>query len=159
MISPLFILNIADPLQHRQDVSDDLRRQHLQTEPRMMLASDRTRRLSGTPRRKRKALSEVFSMPEDGTASPSPSLSLLLLFFISPVPSSSSHNILSQSLLICVYMYTAKNLIPIRGHKRARYGTELQYQYIQLGQSHCIFCMGSALQLESTCNPSVGSRL
>ena len=30
--------------------------------------------------------------------------------------------------------------------------------YVQLGQSHCIFCMGSALQLESTCNPSVGSR-
>ena len=55
-------------------------------------------------------------------------------------------------------LYTAKNLIPIRGRKRARYGTELQYRYVQLGQSHCIFCMGSALQLESTCNPSVGSR-
>ena len=54
--------------------------------------------------------------------------------------------------------YTAKNLIPIRGRKRARYGTELQYRYVQLGQSHCIFCMGSVLQLESTCNPSVGSR-
>ena len=55
-------------------------------------------------------------------------------------------------------LYTAKNLIPIRGRKRARYGMELQYRYVQLGQSHCIFCMGSALQLESTCNPSVGSR-
>ena len=55
-------------------------------------------------------------------------------------------------------VYTAKNLIPIQGRKRARYGTELQYRYVQLGQSHCIFCMGSALQLESTCNPSVGSR-
>ena len=54
--------------------------------------------------------------------------------------------------------YTAKSLIPIRGRKRARYGTELQYRYVQLGQSHCIFCMGSALQLESTCNPSVDSR-
>jgi len=58
------------------------------------------------------------------------------------------------------FAYTAKNLIPIRGRitKRARYGTELQYRYVQLGQSQCIFCMGSALQLESTCNPSVGSR-
>ena len=54
--------------------------------------------------------------------------------------------------------YTAKNVIPIRRRKRARYGTELQYRYVHLGQSHCIFCMGSALQLESTCNPSVGSR-
>ena len=34
---------------------------------------------------------------------------------------------------------TAKNFIPIRGRKRARYGTELQYRYVQLRQSHCIF--------------------
>ena len=38
--------------------------------------------------------------------------------------------------------YTAKNLIPIRGRKRARYGTELQYRYVQLGQSHCLFVWG-----------------
>ena len=57
-----------------------------------------------------------------------------------------------------VVLYTAKNVIPIRGRKRAQYGMELQYRYVHLGQSHCIFCMGSALQLESTCNPSVCSR-
>jgi len=38
--------------------------------------------------------------------------------------------------------YTANNLILIRGRKRARYGTELQYQYVQLGQSHCNFVWG-----------------
>ena len=62
-----------------------------------------------------------------------------------------------MALDLFIIHYTAKNLIPIRGRKRARYGT-VQYRYVQLGQSHCIFCMGSALQLESTCNPSVGSR-
>ena len=41
--------------------------------------------------------------------------------------------------------YTAKYLIPIRGRKRARYGTELQYRYVQLGQSHCFFLYGVCL--------------
>ena len=38
--------------------------------------------------------------------------------------------------------YTAKNLIPIRGRKRARYGTDLRYRYVQLGQSLVIFVWG-----------------
>jgi len=46
----------------------------------------------------------------------------------------------------------AKNAIPIPWHKRAQYGTELQYRNVQLGQSLCISsCIVSALQLESTC--------